>query len=148
MTRYFQTAQQRGCLLVLPWQIHGHFSWKQSTWLKVSPDQWWRGSKTHWFSPLHHPHPTDIISYTDFCNVLKECPLSLWPPRTQPAGTGIQTLPWTFLPVCRGLSLSGLNWEQGLFCDLLAFQITPSVSLLSTNRWWHHHPLLVNASRK
>lgn len=39
-------------LLVQPWQICGHSSWKQSTWLKVSPDQQWRGTKTHWFPPL------------------------------------------------------------------------------------------------
>lgn len=51
-SRYFQTAQLRGCLLVQPWQIHGHFNWKQSTWLKVSPDQWWRRTKTHWFPLL------------------------------------------------------------------------------------------------
>lgn len=26
----------------------------------------------------HHPHPTGTISDSDFCHVLKECPLSLW----------------------------------------------------------------------
>lgn len=52
MTRYLQAAWLRGCLLLQPWQIHGHFSCQQSTWLKVSPHQWWRGTKTHWFAPL------------------------------------------------------------------------------------------------
>lgn len=38
--------------LVQSWQIHGHFSRKQRAQLKVSPDQWWRRTKTHWFPPL------------------------------------------------------------------------------------------------
>lgn len=70
MTRYFQTAWLRGCLLVQPWQIHGHFSWKQSTWLKVSPDQWWRGTKTHWFAPL----PSSTSHRHDFRLRLLPCP--------------------------------------------------------------------------
>lgn len=67
------------------------------------------------FHNFHHSHATDMISYSDFYNVLKECPLSLWMTTSNTASRDRKAY---LENLCVEASVTPwINWEeQGLFC--------------------------------